>query len=451
MMYKNKLNFMSGDLAHVAKDKVQDRYAGVSFGGRLILKGGRIVDPGNDRDEIGDLAVLDGTVYQAGGLIMPETGDRVIDCGGLIVMPGLIDMHLHLGDLFEITTDSVFCAAADGVTAGLSPGAGNTFMAPALLGAEVDRGLPLNLGVYLGAANVLGTRMTAEELTAMFQGRADAAVLSEKMTRNAVTNTTANLVVGIKDHMGHFIMPDESIEKIYEITSKAGLLYMSHTQDPEHAERMAGLSKGRPLHLAHATAAGCKTHCGPEEGMQRVLKLIDGEQITGEFVTTMLRPGLGSREGLQMTKSSQRLAYDALSEGRVDILVSDGQNQGTMKGFGDTRDNIPAILELSEMGVLSLSRAVAAMTCNPARLLAGRTKNSWWKEKMGHLGAGALANITVVDPEDKLATYTIVNGELVSFENRIVRRGLGAGGWLCKFGMVRKTGVGDLSMYSYVR
>ncbi len=380
-----------------------------------------------------------------------ETGDRVIDCGGLIVMPGLIDMHLHLGDLFEITTDSVFCAAADGVTAGLSPGAGNTFMAPALLGAEVDRGLPLNLGVYLGAANVLGTRMTAEELTAMFQGRADAAVLSEKMTRNAVTNTTANLVVGIKDHMGHFIMPDESIEKIYEITSKAGLLYMSHTQDPEHAERMAGLSKGRPLHLAHATAAGCKTHCGPEEGMQRVLKLIDGEQITGEFVTTMLRTGLGSREGLQMTKSSQRLAYDALSEGRVDILVSDGQNQGTMKGFGDTRDNIPAILELSEMGVLSLSRAVAAMTCNPARLLAGRTKNSWWKEKMGHLGAGALANITVVDPEDKLAAYTIVNGEIVSFENRIVRRGLGAGGWLCKFGMVRKTGVGDLSMYSYVR
>lgn len=226
---------------------------------------------------------------------------------------------------------------------------------------------------------------------------------------------------------------------------------MSHTQDPEHAERMAGLSKGRPLHLAHATAAGCKTHCGPEEGMQRVLKLIDGEQITGEFVTTMLRPGLGSREGLQMTKSSQRLAYDALSEGRVDILVSDGQNQGTMKGFGDTRDNIPAILELSQMGVLPLGGAVAAMTCNPARLLAGRTKNSWWKEKMGHLGAGALANITVVDPEDKLATYTIVNGELVSFENRIVRRGLGAGGWLCKFGMVRKTGVGDLSMYSYVR
>ena len=68
---------------------------------------------------------------------------------------------------------------------------------------------------------------------------------------------------------------------------------------------------------------------------------------------------------------------------------------------------------------------------------------------MGHLGVGALANITVIDPDDKLATYTIVNGEIVSFENRIVRRSQGAGGWISKFGMVRKTGVGDLAMFSY--
>ena len=57
-------------------------------------------------------------------------------------------MHLHLGDLFEVSTDPMYGAVANGVTMGLSPGAGNTFMAPALLGAEVDRGLPVNIGVY---------------------------------------------------------------------------------------------------------------------------------------------------------------------------------------------------------------------------------------------------------------------------------------------------------------
>ena len=450
-MYRNKLPLQEQKLAHVRNSVMHDVYKDIEDNGRLILRGGRITDPRNQTEEEGDLVIQNGGICQEGGSVMPEKGDRIIDCEGLIVMPGLIDMHLHLGDLFEVSTDPVFCAAQDGVTIGLSPGAGNTFMSPSLLGAEIDRGLPVSCGVYLGAANVLGTCMTTEELIQMFRGEIDPEILSEKMTRNSITNTTAALTVGIKDHMGHFILLDENINRIYEITSRAGLVFMSHTQDPEHAERLVSLSNGRPLHLGHVTAAGCGTHGDPVESLQRVLDLIDGEQITGEFVTTMLRSGRGSREGILMSEKAQQLAYDALREGRVNILISDGQNQATMKGFGDTRDNIPAILELAEAGVLTMSQAVAAMTCNPAKLLAKRLHNKWWTEKTGHLGAGALANVTVVDPTDKLAVYTIVNGRIVSFENRIVRSGMGAGGWVSKFGMVKKTGVGDLAMFSDIR
>lgn len=448
-MYENKVGFLDGALATVKKNQMQDTIGQIQKSGRLILKGGHVVDPKNKVDKQTDILIADGIVCQVADDIAAETGDRVIDCEGLTVMPGLVDMHLHLGDLFEVSTNPIFCAAEDGVTLGLSPGAGNTFMAPSLLGAEVDHGVPINLGVYLGAANVLGTQMSVDELIRMFKGEIDADTLSTKMTRNGITNTTAALTVGIKDHMGHFIMSDENIDKIYEITSKANLIYMSHTQDPEHAERLVSLAKGRPLHLAHATAAGCGTHMGAAEGMKRVLNLVNGDNISAEFVTTMLRAGRGSREGLQLPKESQKLAYDALESGKVKILISDGQNQGTMKGFGDTRDNIPAIIELSQSGVLSLSDAVATMTCNPAALIGNRTANNWWTDKIGHLGVGALANVTVVDMDDKLATYTIVNGEIVSFENRAVRRNCGAGGWISKFGMVRKTGVGELVMFSY--
>ena len=59
-MYKNKMSFMNENLAHVEKNKMQEIYADVPFGGRLILKGGRVVDPGNNKDEVMDLAVLDG-------------------------------------------------------------------------------------------------------------------------------------------------------------------------------------------------------------------------------------------------------------------------------------------------------------------------------------------------------------------------------------------------------
>lgn len=450
-MYKYKVPMNTEMLAHVKEGSVQGCTDTDSTCRRLILKGGRIVDPKNNRDEVAELVIQGRRVLEVVPDAQTETGDRAIDCTGLLVFPGLIDMHLHLGDLFEVSTDPINCAAQDGVTFGLSPGAGNTFMAPALLGAEVDRGVPINLGVYLGAAAVLGTRMNTEELIQMFRGELSDDIMSEKMTRNSFTNTTAALTIGIKDHMGHFIMPDESIDKIFEITTKAGLVYMSHTQDPAHAERMVSLAKGRALHLGHATAAACGTHDDPKSGFRRVLDLINGENVTGEFVTTMLRPERGCREGLRMTKQTQQMALDALEQRKVKILVSDGQNQATMKGFGDTRDNVPTILEIAEHGVLPLKDAVALMTANPAEFLATRTGNPWWREATGNLGVGALANITVVSSNSKRPVYTIVNGEITAFEKRIVRRGMGAGYWVCSKGVVTRTGVGDVSMFARVK
>ena len=447
-MYPCNVHSMPEILATIRNGQLKNTIDDIPKSGRLILKGGKVVDPKNNLEQIKDIVVAGDTIVAVEDDAHVERGDIVINCEGLLVVPGLIDMHLHLGDLFEVTTNPIMGSVQDGVTMGLSPGAGNTFMAPSLLGAEVDRGVPMNLGVYLGAVNVLGTCLSVEELIQMFRGELPDEIACRKMSRNGITLTTAPLTIGIKDHMGHFIMPDENIEKIFQITSEVGLVYMSHTQDPAHAQRLVSLSKGRPLHLAHMTAAGCGTHMGAAEGMQAVIDLIGGE-VTGEFVTTMLREGRGSREGLQLPKEAQKIAYDALAAGKVNILISDGQNDATMKGFGDTRDNIPAILELAQMGVLSLKDSVATMTANPAALLAKRTFNPFFNEKIGHLGVGALANITVIDEKDKLATYTIVNGKVASFENRVVRRNQGAGGWISKYGIIRSTGVGDCAMMSY--
>lgn len=451
-MYTTTVGMLKDVLASVKNGALSDPTKELAKTGRIILKNGYVVDPKNGVEEVLDIAILNDEIVEVGKDISIEKGDMVLDCEELLVMPGIVDMHLHLGDLFEVSTDPIYGAVANGVTMGLSPGAGNTFMAPALVSAEMDRGLPINIGLYQGAANVLSTMLSVEELIKLYKGELEPEVASSKMTRNAITNTTAPLIIGIKDHMGHFIMSDENIDKIFEITSKAKLVYMSHTQDPDHTERLVNLSKGRPLHMAHATAAGCGTHIEAEEAMKRIIDLVkNNEHVSAEFVTTMMRKGGGSREGLILPKKSQELAYEALEKGIVDILISDGQNDATMKGFGDTRDNIPAILELAEMGILSLSKSVATMTCNPARLIGERTGNAWWTEKIGHLGKGALANITVINRDVKSMVYTIVNGEVVGFAQRSVRRGSGAGGFVSKYGMVKKVGVGDLVMFSYRR
>src|SRR5699024_9475554 len=258
-----------------------------------------------------------------------------------------------------------------------------------------------------GAPSVFGTLLSHEELMSLFNGGDDEVILGSEMTRNNITNTTASMIIGLKDHMGHFIMSHADYEKIADITTKAKMLYMSHAQGLAHAERLVKLSKGRDIHLAHLTAVGCGTHGDPVESMNTVLDLCKNSHVSTEFVTSQLRKSGGSREGLIMPDESKQLAFDALESGLVDILVSDGQHQATMKVFGDTRDNIPALIELSDMGVLSLRDAIATMTANPTKYISERTNNDWWLKKVGHLGVGALGNVTIIDNKDKKATYTI--------------------------------------------
>ena len=63
---------------------------------KLLLKGGRLVDPVSGRDEILDIQILDGRIERLDGSIAAPKGYEEIDLRGKIVAPGFIDMHVHL-------------------------------------------------------------------------------------------------------------------------------------------------------------------------------------------------------------------------------------------------------------------------------------------------------------------------------------------------------------------
>ncbi len=416
--------------------------------GRLIFKDGLLIDPKNNIEQVCDIAILDDKVTEV-GIVSVETNDRVIYAKGLYIMPGLIDMHLHQGDLFEITTNPIFSACEDGVTTAFSPGASNTTMAPALFSAETDRGLPINSGVYIGAAAILATMMSADDFISFFKGELSRETALLKLSRNPITVATGMNAIGIKEHMGHYILSDESLDKLFQITSKSNLLFMSHTQDIMHTTRLQRLSKGRNFYLGHATAALCGSHGGTEESADELFSLLGNSNIEAEFVSSMMRAGGGCREGMILSDSIRKRCFDKLSDKTVKILASDGQGQATMKGFGDSRDNIPAILEIAQEGVLPLIDAVATMTQNPAEYLYKITKCEDFK-MIGNLSEGSYANITVVCPKSKRAIYTVVNGEIASFESRYIRRAT-TGRFISKFGIMKTLGVGSLPMYEVTK
>jgi len=84
---------------------------------KLLITGGRVIDPDTGLDRITDIAVADGRIAALGDRLDRSTADRIIDAEGCIVMPGLIDPHVHLrepGHEHKETIDSGARAAAAG-------------------------------------------------------------------------------------------------------------------------------------------------------------------------------------------------------------------------------------------------------------------------------------------------------------------------------------------------
>ena len=79
-----------------------------------LLRNARVVDPVNGRDGVMDVAVKDGRIAAVGPNLQGEASE-VEDLTGLVVMPGLIDPHLHLGSMFGSAYGTRMAAAA-GVT-----------------------------------------------------------------------------------------------------------------------------------------------------------------------------------------------------------------------------------------------------------------------------------------------------------------------------------------------
>ena len=62
---------------------------------KTLICGGRIIDPAQNMDEIGDILIEDGKIAQIASKIIEEA-DQTINAEGHVVMPGFIDLHVHL-------------------------------------------------------------------------------------------------------------------------------------------------------------------------------------------------------------------------------------------------------------------------------------------------------------------------------------------------------------------
>jgi dihydroorotase len=379
----------------------------------IQISGGRIIDPSRDLDEIGDLWIRAGLILPTGA--GSEGAEIVIDARGLIVCPGLIDVHVHLREPGNEEDETI----ATGAAAALAGGVTSVACMPNTL-PPIDTQAAAEFVVLQGQrarqANVypvgaVSKGRMGEELAALGQLVAGGAVAftddgapvasSALMRRALEYSRMFDRVI-----MQHCQVPELTVGGVMNEGFESMRLGLSGM--PAAAEdimvardiRLAEITGGR-LHIQHISTARSVELV--REGKRRGVR-VTAEACPHHFTLTDERlRGFDSNYKMNpplRTWNDVEAVIGGLKDGTIEILATDHAPHAPEKkmreldkapfGIIGLETLLPIVVTyLIEPGHLSWQEAIAKLTVNPARLL-GIPK--------GTLRAGVDADVTIIDP-----------------------------------------------------
>lgn len=392
-----------------------------------LLRNGRILDPAHRRDETGDLLIIDGRIA-APGTAAPA-GLEEIDCTGLVVCPGFIDIHVHLREpgqgAKETIASGTRAAAAGGFTTVVCmPNTSPAIDNPSVVTWVKDRARDD------GVINVLPTGAITKEIA------------GEELA--PIGSMFKNGIVALTDD-GHCIQNHELMRRALEYAHMFGLVVMDHCQDynlvgkgvmhegywstilglpgwPAAGEEiivqrnalLADLCQ-TPIHCQHLSSAG-------SVGILREARS-RGIPLTGEIcphhiaLTDETIQSFDTNYKMNPPLRTQRdieALIEGVADGTITVLASDHAPHAAYQKevefdiapFGilglETEVGLFLKILVHERKAIDLPRFVELFTASPARLLG---------LSAGTLTAGAPADVTILDPGlewtvDKEASYS---------------------------------------------
>ena len=194
----------------------------------LIIKGGRVIDPSAGLDAIRDVAISQGRIAAVRANLAAEAND-VIDARGKLVVPGLIDIHTHVGRLPE----SAAQVLKDGVTAWIDAGSQGADHIDDVIKVARSSVQPGRVLINIGRAGIL-TEGDTMDLT-----RADVAAARAAIEKNR------DMIVGVKARLSDTVAGKndyEVLRRSQEVASAFNLPVMIHM-----GQTVSPLSKLMPL------------------------------------------------------------------------------------------------------------------------------------------------------------------------------------------------------------
>jgi dihydroorotase len=381
----------------------------------LLLRGGRVIDPAQQRDETADVLLRDGKVVAVGPSLDAPDDARVLDAAGLVVAPGLIDLHVHLREPGQEHKETIAtgarAAAAGGFTAVCAmPNTDPPVDDPAAVGYVRAAGLRAGAArVYpVGAVSVaqkgerlaeIGEMMEAGAVAISDDGRP---VATAGLMRLAL-EYAATFGIPVASHCEDLTLSRGGSMNEGIVSARLGLTGIPNAAEDVGIARdllLAELTGGR-LHVQHVSTRGgvAMIRAAKERGIAVTAEAtphhftLTDAAVDGYRTEAKVNPPLREEE-------DRAAVIQGVADGTLDVIATDHaphHYDEKEQAFDDAPFGLVGLetalalglTQLVERGVIDLPTLILRMSTAPARA---------FRLPGGTLQDGAPADVTVFDP-----------------------------------------------------
>lgn len=384
----------------------------------ILLKGGRLLDPSTQRDGVGDLLILDGKIESIDRQISGPDGCETIDCTGMIVSPGFVDVHVHLREPGREDVETIATGAASAAAGGFTsicamPNTNPVTDNQAAVGFTVRQGiLAKQARVFpYGAISVgqkgeqlaeFGEMIAAGAVAFSDDGRP---VQSAHLMRTAL-EYSRTFDVPVAEHCEDMSLAKGGSMNEGVVSARLGLKGIPAEAEEIFVSRDILLARraGGRLHLCHMSTKGSVEliRWGKDNGIPVTAEVcshhvsLTEKEVEGYNTNAKMNPPLRTAEDVAALQ-------EALKDGTIDMLATDHaphHYDEKEREFPDAPNGIVGletalgvnIKYLVDTGIISLATLIDRMSCAPAR---------HFKLPGGTFAKGTAGDVTVFDAKAK--------------------------------------------------
>ena len=379
---------------------------------KILIRGGRIIDPSIGKDKVADLYIADGIIQS--NIPHDPSGVRIIDAGGKIVAPGLIDMHVHLRD--------PGLTHKEDITSGLiaaSKGGFSTVVTMANTIPVTDRASIIDEQIHKACRRELGRLYPVSSVTLGMEG---------KRLVDIESNINAGAVAFSED--GKSVENPELLKEFMIRMKQRGCLprpILDHCDADKKDEKNSeayyaardiklAAQTGARLHIQHVSTKDTVDIIREAKRDKRLRMLITAEAAPHHFTLTeedIKVWGTNAKMSPPLRTAEDRDAIiRGLQDGTIDAIATDHAPHAEHEKaaeFANAPNGIIgletavglAFTELVHTNKMSESDLIKTLTTNPARIL-----------NLDTIGLGTLfADLTIIDPNKE---WTVNSADFAS-------------------------------------